>query len=306
MSTRGTRLRIPTLLLAALSALLIFAATASAETRTGEDAAQGTFGEPPAEASLVKASASYETTGGTLRIVATTKAEPQAQNEVAHLQALFFTPPSGCNLSALDAEFKAPTSPLAVLEAPYDEPVGIAVLAPSGAPTGAMKSVSGTTTTLLSTSPEFANQSFDCVYVSISEGETSGSFTLFPITAPPVIPPAPVPVAAPAPAPAPAALSLGKPKPLKLKIGKSKTVKIKVSNTGGTGTRPGSLKVKAPTGVLVRPGKQQIPALLPGGSFTLSVRVELTEKAKAKSTLSLTGTASGLTAKSSLIVKRTE
>jgi uncharacterized membrane protein len=113
----------------------------------------------------------------------------------------------------------------------------------------------------------------------------------------------PAPAATPAPAPAPAALSIAKSKPLKLKAGKSRTVKIKVTNTGGTATGPGSLRVKAPAGVLVKPETQKVPVLLPGGSWTLSVRVQLTAKAKERSTISLTGTAPGLSAKGSFVVK---
>jgi uncharacterized membrane protein len=152
----------------------------------------------------------------------------------------------------------------------------------------ATKIVSGTTTTLSTSAAAFANQGFDCVRVFISDAvEEGASIITFPITAPPASVPAPalsVAVPSAVTAPAPAALSIATPKPLKLKVGKSKTIKIKVSNTGATAAGKGTLEVKAPTGVLVRPGKQQIPALPPGGSSTLSIRVELTAKAKAKST----------------------
>lgn len=100
-------------------------------------------------------------------------------------------------------------------------------------------------------------------------------------------------------------LSIGKSKPLKLKVGKSKTIRVKVSNKGGTATAPGSLRVKAPAGVIVKPERQQVPILAPGRSFTLSVHIEMTAKAKPKSTISLTGSASGVTARSSFVVKRT-
>jgi uncharacterized membrane protein len=117
--------------------------------------------------------------------------------------------------------------------------------------------------------------------------------------------PAPAPAPAPPPASAPPVLSIAKPKALKLAVGKSKTIRVKVSNAGATATAPGSLRVKAPTGVVVKPERQQIPTLAPGRSFSLSVRVELTVKAKPKSTVSLTGTAPGVvTAKSSLVIKR--
>jgi CARDB len=121
----------------------------------------------------------------------------------------------------------------------------------------------------------------------------------------PPTPPAPAPAPAP-PAPAPPALSIAKTKPLDLKVGKSKTVKIKVSNTGATATAQGTLRVKSAKGVLVKPETQKLPVIAPGASWTVSVRVELTGKAKKKSTLTLTGTAPGLTAKGSLVVKLTE
>jgi hypothetical protein len=119
-----------------------------------------------------------------------------------------------------------------------------------------------------------------------------------------VIPPPLAPAAAPAPAPA--ALSIAKPRPLKMKVGKPKTVKVKVTNTGATATTQGSLRVKGVKGVIVKPGTQKLPVISPGASWTVSVSVELTGKAKKKSTLSLVGTASGVTAKGSLVVKLTE
>jgi hypothetical protein len=302
------RLHLLALLLAALSALLIFAAAASAETRTGESTMATTTGSPAPEATLVKASGSYETTGGGLSVSFTTEAEPQA-NVPDFIEAIFFTPTStsGCSLSALQAEAFAP--PAALLIGSYSIPTAQAALIPGFAGLTATRAVSGTTTTLAVTSFVFANKRFDCVFVDVSESESTGdSYMTFPITAPPALPAHPAPVSAPAPAAPPAlgppVLSIARPKALELKVGKSKTVKVKVTNTGATATGKGTLTVKAPTGVLVRPGKQQFPALPPGRSSTLSIRVELTEKAKAKSMLSLTGTASGLTAKGSLVVKQ--
>jgi hypothetical protein len=123
-----------------------------------------------------------------------------------------------------------------------------------------------------------------------------------------VEPPIPQPVAAPAstPAPAPPVLSIAKSKPLKLKVGKPKTVKVKVTNTGAAATAQGTLRVKGVKGVLVKPETQKLPVLAPGASWRVSVRVEVTEKAKKQSTLSLIGAASGLTAKGSLVVKLKE
>ena len=78
---------------------------------------------------------------------------------------------------------------------------------------------------------------------------------------------------------------------------------MKVTNTGGTATAPGSLRLKTTKGVLVKAARQKVPALLPGGSWTVSYKVKLTAKAKKSSTLSLAATAGSLTAKGSLVVK---
>jgi hypothetical protein len=321
MSRRSTRLHVPVLLLAALSTLLVFATAASAETRTGESTAVELIGSPTPEGILVKASASYETAGGSLSFSATTAAEPHAEKEgipsVAEVEALFFTGTSECSLSALQAE--AITPPVAILRARYAKPTAEAVLVnspaelPSAEYLPATKTVSGKTTTASFTSAAFAGKGFNCALVGTG-GFGGQSYMVFPITAPPT-PPAPPAVQAPpapqvapaaAPAPAPAVLSIAKSKPLKLKVGKSKTVKVKVTNTGGTATAQGTLRVKGVVGVIVKPETQKLPVLAPGASWTVSVRVEVTEKAKEKSTLSLTAAASGLTAKGSLVVKLTE
>jgi hypothetical protein len=215
---------------------------------------------------------------------------------------------SGCSLAALQLNQLSP--PVLAIESHYDEPTvaGAAVgtslesLPPFSIPVA--KTVSGTTTTLGLALPEIANQGFNCALVETHE-EAEGSLMVFPITAPPAPPTPPAPPPAPAPASRPV-LAIAKSKPLKVKVGKSTTVKIKVSNTGATATAQGSLRVKAAKGVLVKPEVQKLPVLAPGASWTVSVRVQVTEKAKTKSTLSLVGTASGSTATSSLIVKRTE
>jgi hypothetical protein len=179
------------------------------------------------------------------------------------------------------------------------------------------KSLSGTTTTISATIPAAANGPFDCVEVGTEdfEGGAEPDVVVFPLTTKPEPPPvAPVdtqstPVAStssstPAPAPAPAAISIAKAKkPLKLKVGKWSTVKVKVTNTGGTATAPGSLQLKTTKGVLVKAARQKLPALLPGGSWTVSYKVKLTAKAKKSSTLSLVGAAGSLAARGSLVLK---
>jgi hypothetical protein len=312
-----SRLRAPALLIAALAALLVFAAGASAETRTGETVtAVPLFGVTSPEATLVKASASYETASGTVGFNFTTAAEPQAEKKAKLLTPVadiaLISGTSGCSLAALQQ--KQYSSPVLAIESHYGEPTVAGAAVPASFESLPLfsipvaKTVSGTTTTLGLALPEIANQGFNCALVETQE-EAGGSLMVFPIAAPPAspTPPAPTPAAPPAPAPAsPPVLAIAKSKPLKLKVGKSKTIRVKVSNTGATATAPGSLRVKAPAGVIVKPERQQVPILAPGGSFTLSVRVELTAKAKPKSTVALTGTASGLTAKGSVVVKRTD
>jgi hypothetical protein len=326
MFRRSTRLHAPALLIAALAALLVFAAGASAETRTGESSSALSEGTPSAEATLVKSAVSYETTSGDVVFNVTTAAPPQATDESdeesqASTLLGLFKAPGECNSGGGTFQsllFSA--SPPLLIESENAEP--FAAEAVLGSPAGGSlidlgpvaKSVAGATTTLSISSGTLAEKSFDCAVVFSSGGE-GGSLMGFPIKAVPAAPPAPVTEAASGPAPAAAAspapprppvLSIGKSKPLKLKVGKSRTIRVKVSNSGATATAPGSLRVKVPAGIIVKPERQQLPILAPGGSFTLSVRVELTAKAKQKSTISLTGTASDVTAKSSVVVKRAE
>jgi hypothetical protein len=315
------RLRATALLIAALTALLVFAAAAAAETRTGESSTpQSGVGLTP-EASLVKASASYETASGSVGFSVTTAAEPGAESKLAGrpseatLKVSLFQSTAGCDFTAIESrsviypEFEV-ESRYAEREASHASLFQSEIEAEElGA---AVPSVSGTTTTVSFASGRLANQGWNCALVLVGQGhEGAFGFLIFPITAaviPPAAPATPAPTAAPASGPARArpVLSIAKAKPLKLKIGKSRTVKVKVTNTGATATAQGSLRVKPTKGVLVTPETQKLPALAPGASWTVSVRVKLTAKAKKKSTLSLTGAASGVTGKGSLVVKRTE
>lgn len=301
------RLRVPVLLLGALAALLMFAATAAAETRTGESASPAQIGGTSSpEATLVKASASYETTGGSIGFSVTTAAEPRTEQgghpSTAKMEAGLLSAPE-CTLPALVSQHF--TFPVFFIVNQYKEPTAEAELlesSSSGGPLGAAaKTVSGTNTTLSFASSAMANRSFNCALVTTTEGGAQ-SYLVFPISAPPSPPASPVSPAPPTPAPA-AALSIGKLKPLKLAPGKWETVRVKVTNTGGTATGQGSLRVKAPKGVLVKPERQKLPVLGPGASWTVSVRVQLTEKAGPKSTLSLTGTASGVSGKASVVIE---
>jgi hypothetical protein len=308
------RLRVPVLLIGALVALLVFSAAAAAETRTGESASPINTG-PASELTLVKASASYETTGGSVRFDITT-AEPPTGPEglmVAELVSL-----SGeCSLVGYYSAKPADKLPAVRIGIEYEEPTNAQALILSspteiGSPLPATQAVSGTTTTLSFTSSAIADKGYNCAFVMTTDlGGEAVSGLFFPISAPlpptPPTPSTPTPTPAPAqptpPAQAPAALSIGKLKPLKLKAEKWKTVRVKVTNTGGTATAQGSLRVQAPAKVLVKPERQKLPVLAPGASWTVAVRVRLPAKPAKKTTLRLVGAASGLSATRSLIIR---
>ena len=318
------RSRVPALLLAAFAAFLIFAAAASAETRTGESTTVIRENFPAGEFTLVKAAASYESVSGSVVFNITTATAPQPGSEGVILAGL--TTSSNCttpsSAQAIVERLVLSPPPLLVIQDNVSEPVPFAIAGSLSAPTmlPATKTVSGTTTTLSVIAGGIANAGFNCAIVAASgteEGEEAeelpggeeelagATFMSFPISAPPA-PPAPVTTAPPAPAvapPAPPALSIGKLKPASLKTGKWRSVKVKVTNTGATGTGLGSLRVKAPKGVLVKPERQQLPALAPGASWKVTVRVQLTAKAKPKSSLKLTAAASGVTGTGTLVLK---
>jgi hypothetical protein len=324
---RAPRARLLPLTTIAVVALLAFASSAFAETKIGEYSAPL---DPtiPAEASVLHASTEYEAATGALTFAVTTGAEPRPtiggeENEIEMFGILLTLPE--CSLAAFkSAEKISGGFPVYEIVSSYSE----TTLAQSAFGESekespklgfASKEVEGTKTTLKAQNPRAVNQPFTCGAVFLlgvenEGGEEEEEVAILPLTVKPEPPPAETHTApstsetkpSPAPpAPAPAALSIAKAKkPLNLKVGKWATVKVKVTNTGGTATGPGALRVKAPAGVLVKPERQKVPILAPGGSWTISVRVQLTARAKAKTTLALTGTAPGLTAKGSLVVKR--
>ena len=309
MSRRSKRLRAPALLIVALAALLVFAATASAaaETRTGESTTASTVGAPAGEALLVKSTASFETATGHAVLTLTTAAPPDPAGEAGIGGGFSTTECSSTPPSPLSPESEfvlLSSSPLFIFEGELSGPT---VVAFTGSTSSFMflpveKSVSGATTTLSVTSGSFAEAGFKCAEIFV-EGKTGASLMTVPIKAPPPPPPAPAPAPAPAPLPAPAVLSVAKPKPLKVKAKTWKTVYMKVSNTGATATTQGSLRVKAAKGVMVKPQGQKLPVLTPGATFTLSVRVQLTETAKPTSKLPVTVTAPGVSATGSIVLK---
>jgi hypothetical protein len=311
------RLLAPFTLLVALATALVLAGPAAAEVRSGEGPAM--FGsETNPEAVLIKASASYDTETGAAAFTFTTAAEPQAEKggnpnmDAAFLIDLLDVP-SGCNVEELLAGNYIP--PVLQIGGEYGVLGGEAELFKSKIGEeepivlgGAERVVSGDTTRVAIRSSRLVNLPFDCAIVDTTTG-SGPMLAAFPISGPSAAPPAPTmtPPASPAPAPpapAPAKLSIAKAKkPLKLRVGKSTTVKVTVTNTGGSATVPGSLKLKGAKGVVVTPSSQKLPALAPGDSRTVTYKVKLTAKAKKSSTLSLVGASGSLSAKGSLVVK---
>jgi hypothetical protein len=319
MSRRKAHRLAPVLLIVALAALFAFASSASAETFAGEGTAIQTFeGHPSPEATLVRSSASYETVAGSVSVEITTAAEPQTEPGGEPSRASFLTIifAAQSEVACVDASPVEALTAGIVLEvvAPYVEPrTAVAALITNfdEAPPvvlGATRTSSGATTTIAVASANLAARRFNCALVLALESG-GGTYMSFPLAAVPEPVPAPAPSAAPAPAPStsPAlpVLSIARSKPVKLKVGRSKTVRIKLTNTGATASGPGALRVKAPAGIIVRPERQQVPILAPGGSWTVPVRIELTAKAKKSSIISLTGTAPGLKATGSFVVKLT-
>jgi hypothetical protein len=319
------RLVAPTILICALLAALALAATASAEIRVGEKTVAPDPSVAP-EADIIGARAEYDSTTGSVVFQITTAAAPQPlnvegeENESQMLGGLFS--PRNCTPAIIgDSAY-----PLMALRTSYaeggrtfwelKETSGSIPKAPE-TEGPATKVSAGTTTTLSVALPKVANQEFSCAVVGVIDplGPAELRLVAFPIAVPP--PPAPPAEttktttappsqtgAPPPPAPPGAALSIARSKALTLKEGKWKTVKVKVTNMGGSASAPGSLRLKAPKGVAVKPLAPRLPALPAGGSWVVSARVKLTETAKAKSTIALTAAAGGITAKGSLVLTR--
>jgi hypothetical protein len=325
MSLRVGRGRALGILIAVLSAVLGSASTASAETRIGESTSPLTVGHPIREAKLVKSTASFDT-DGILNLVVETLEPPLAPNNTTLQADAFHAGAGGCTVEAVfppGAQGGTLSPPAAGVFSKYSEPTAVGVLLQEegGGPIflgDAGKVVSGLTTSFSISSPEIANLPLDCVATAVIETEgghlNALSAMVFPIAVPPPAPPAPPASPVPTPSSPPAtssgppapptapALSIARPKPLKLALEEWKTVKVKVINTGTGDSRRGSLRVRAPKGVAVKPERQQLPALAPGTSRTVSFRVRLTEKAKKKS-LALTASASGVTGTARLVLK---
>lgn len=309
------------LLTATIAALLVVAAPAAAEVRTGSATSPADPGIP-GEADILSGGATYDTSTGTLTVTFTTREAPGTSGVILAGGGVGVESGEECGYP-LDAAAAVSNEPFAqglFLESEEEFEEGVT-------PELGQKSVSGYTTTLTFTSSRRPARPFDCAYIETvgiaEEGEELDEVT-FPVSAvemppptntnePPPSNPGPSPTPPPAsgetapakPTPAPA-LAFGKSKAVKAKPGKWTKVKVQLSNPGTGATGPVALKVKAPVGVKLKPGsgKLSAPALGPGKSETVTFKVKLTEKAKAKSKLSLTATSGSLSAKVSVVVKR--
>lgn len=318
---RLPRRLVPATLACALVLALAFAATAAAETKIGEANSIENSGLA-GEADIIAASVSYDTVAGTVTVNATTREAPGNNKELVLFGGLLSTKNSASCI-AMNPETggsEEDAYPTFSLTAPYSPEGGTEAawlyagrkeegLNSENAGTGT-RSVSGARTTIVATTDKAVEQAFNCALVGVIEGNQPADYLLFPLLSQSTLRPSNATpsqpsqtTSAPAPAFAPAALSIAGSKPLKAKTGKWTKVRIKVSNTGGTAVGPIALKAKAPAGVIVRPGSPKLPALLGGQTWTVLLHVKLTERAKARSTIFLTGSAAGLSAKGSVVVK---
>jgi hypothetical protein len=339
---RTPRSLVPALLLVALAATLVFAATAAAEIRIGEG---DSLAEPAkaGEVDLLRGTAEYDSTTGTASIGLLTRQAPesvpqQERESVFYTVALVATTVP-CTREAIEAEGKKASeekrpipfsavyeflSPNQTVTTPPHEGIPLAQ-AYSAAGTGeifeggfdpvnfvpASKTIADGVMTLSGANPKALGGGYNCVLVQ-AQGKGEPDVMVFPLTTKPEPPAPPAPPAQQAapetkPAgPAPGVLALAKGKALKAAAGKWTAAKVTFTNSGGSAIPQGTLQVRAPKGVIVKPARQRTPALLPGESWTETVRVRLTAKAKATSTLALTASAGGLTAQGALVFKRAD
>ena len=303
-----------------LAAMLLLATTASAGTLVGESTNISLVtGELSAGSTIVKGTASYDSSGHVdLGITTAAVAGPEIELEGGLFEV---QSEEECSFFGIFGGVGALTpGALAVKTKGTEEPVQALIFLGPGEekelPAG--RSYSGTATTTLSvTSPLLADRTYNCALLMAAiqrhgEKEAGGaSWMFFPVSPAPATPSGTgggtATVTAPsvaAPKGPPAALTIAKPKTTTAKAGKWATVRVKVVNNGGTTLTGGSLRVKPVRGVNVKPESQKLPVLAPGASWTVSVNVQLTEKAKAKSTLGLVASGPGATTGTgSLVVK---
>jgi hypothetical protein len=289
--------------LAAAIALLVLAAPAAAEVRSGEATAAASE-EIPAEADVIAATARYDSVAGSVIFAITTVKAPGI-NPLDLLSASLGTADGKCDLPTMSLlwTYGGPVATWAARER-EGELVPFEI---------AERTTIGNVTTLSVTSPRLVGKPYDCAEAIVTEqlepiepGEERAEVNglRFPINGPPTVTPpveaTPPVTTAPKPTtPKPAALTMAAPKPLKLRVGKWARVKVEVSDPGGAATTAIALKAKAPKGVVLKPasGKLELGPLQAGETRTVTLHAKLTEAAKASSTVSLTVTAAALAAK---------
>jgi hypothetical protein len=168
---------LPLTVLIATAVALAFAGTAAAETKTGEGTA-AVNPAIPAEADIVAATASYDSTGGAVNFTITTVAEPQPGTEAdpseLSVTADLLTASLPCNASLLSTQA---VYPLLGIFAPYradgELEAGITE-APAGGPGNNIplepvtRSVTGVTTALSVTSSLAAGRAFNCAAIAVT------------------------------------------------------------------------------------------------------------------------------------------
>jgi hypothetical protein len=320
------RLHLPFAVLCALVLALACAAGASAQVLKGEVVLPENPGNEGEEDQLA-ASATFDSTTGTLTITSTTRTAPTA-NEHLSLIGGVLDINAPCTVQGLgEAAAKDPNSgyPAFKMQSAFT-----AEKLPPGFPQTAWvyatskkneeeeteakhfgtgtRTVEGMKTTIAATAPRSVGGTFTCALVTVSNslGSPEADFAVFPLVAQPE-PPAPVvvPPAVVAPILPKPALALLKSNPLKLKTEKWTTVKFKVSNPGTAAVGPITVKATAPKGVTVQTKSVRLPALLPGQTWPVSFRIKAGDAAKARSQLKLTATAAGLKANASVPIKPT-
>lgn len=316
---RARRFLFSSILGCVLLAALVLATTAAAEVRVGE-ATRPVNPLIDPQADIIGAKAEYDSDTGTVTFNVTTAAlpSPGTEEEPSELEMpVALGSVLACDSTAVGGGNAYPAFSFtyqyaqanfvtwAIFESAAAEPKfdqGTAGLA--------TRTASVTTTTFIATAPLAVNRPFNCAIAGIQNNHVmQGPLLIFPIAVPPApTNTAPTQTQTQTPAStsqaAPAALSIAGSKPLKLKTGKWATVRIKLTNPGGSATTPGSIRLTAPTGVLVKPEKQRLPVLPAGGAWTIPAKVQLTAQAKKKSTVAVTATAGHLTAKGALVLKR--
>jgi hypothetical protein len=308
-------------LILAVLVLLVSAAPATAETRTGE-ATSPVNASIPGEADILGATASYNSDAGTMIFTLRSREEPQPGSEFVTIAALGRPKEGACSYTT--GQITYPVSYIFAARKPETE-FGVSAFwktidefseEPVTEAEPASNVLSGATSTLVAASSELAGLPYTCAVIAIAQyGPESPKPVAvdeisFPISGPP----------APLPSPTPetksqtttnassGTLSVPKRQTVKLKREKWTKVQLKISNPGSGPTGPIALKSLAPRGVVLRfgTGKLAVPALGAGETWTVSYWVRATEKAKPMSTVSLTATTeAGLAAMSDLDIRAT-